>query len=727
VSNQPEGVRRFPAVLVTVIAVLAVVAGVVAARAGVTPAVAFAQVGHWVFNRSEQAVVHVDSGTRAVDASVAVPGAADDALFAVQGEKQGFLVGRQSITVFGKSTLTVDSTLPTGQVEVPIGLEVVGGPYLVYRQAGTVVRLGVPPTSIQAGGPLGRPVATDDGTLWLHRTDTGALCALRRAAGALDCGVQVPTGHAGSLAIATRSPVFVDTAQDAAQVVSTERLGTAVGVGADLPETALVADRDTEGRLPAVVPGPSTRLLLLDSGGVPAARPGGEPIVIDLGAGEFTSPAAYDGVVAVLEQTRHRLLTFRIDGSPLGVTDLPAGELSLVRGGDGRLYVDDADGNTTHVLEADGSATAVPTGGAKSATVAAPQDRAVLVPPTRPQPKTGPPVRSENPPRPAPQQPSAPVEAGPVAPVVAPVPNPPVVAPPAPVQPPEPVVTLPAAPQGVRAAVADDGTVTVSWTAVADAESYSAQGGDAAPQTTAATKATFRNLTAGTSYTFRVTASNQAGAGPQSAASNAVVIPVGPPGAPTGVTLTRSNDGARAMPLTPSWQRPDLNGGELVEYQVVAFDGNNKKVLDTTSTIESAPTYFGDGCLAPYRFEIRAVTRTPGTDQTRTGPPGRAATASFTCQVNMTIAAQATAADTITVQLHDAPPDEPTVGGDCSLQFNGVTKWTGTCKGFYGGEQPPTAVVDGLTPATAYKIVLKIVQVKGPATTSNTVTVTTPA
>jgi hypothetical protein len=274
VSNEQARVRRLPTVLLSVGVVVAVVVSMMIVGGASSPAVAFQQTGHWVFNRSESPVVHVDSGTRQVDARVLVPGAGADPMFGLQGERQGFLVGRKSITVFGKSTLTVDSTIPTGQSEMPVGIEVVGGPYLVYQQAGAIVRPGVSPLTIPIGGRVGRPVYTDGGTVWMHRVDNGALCALRRGADTLDYSLQTAAGAPGALAVASSDPAFLDTAQDALQTIETAALLAPVAIGTDLPETALIGDRDTQGRLPAVVTAPN-RLVLADTSGVPAGRAGG--------------------------------------------------------------------------------------------------------------------------------------------------------------------------------------------------------------------------------------------------------------------------------------------------------------------------------------------------------------------------------------------------------------------------------------------------------------------
>ena len=333
--------RRASTLVVSAVAVLTVVLAATATATGsANPAVAFQQTGHWLVNKIESTAVHVDGGTREVDARVALPSGAGDALFTVQGDRQGFVVSRAAVTVFGKSTLTVEGTLPTGQSEVPVAVEVVGGPYLVYREAGTVVRLGTPPTSIPVGGPVDRPVATDDGTVWLRRPDNGSVCALRRDADLLDCAERTAARAPGALTVAGTLPGFLGTADDAVGVFgeATAPAVAPVPLGAALPDDAQIADRDTRGRLPPVVVAPS-RLVLADSSGVPTGRGGGAAVEVDLGPGTFTSPVAQDGVVAVVDQTRNRLLTFSVDGRPLGSVDLPpgAGPASISAGEDGRL------------------------------------------------------------------------------------------------------------------------------------------------------------------------------------------------------------------------------------------------------------------------------------------------------------------------------------------------------------------------------------------------------
>ena len=77
------------------------------------------------------------------------------------------------------------------------------------------------------------------------------------------------------------------------------------------------------------------------------------------------------------------------------------------------------------------------------------------------------------------------------------------------------------------------------------------------------TSQTVTSLTNGTAYTFRVAATNAAGTGSQSAASNSVT-PAGVPGAPTGVSGT---SGDSQVSLT--WSAPANNGGSPVTGYVV--------------------------------------------------------------------------------------------------------------------------------------------------------------
>ncbi len=131
----------------------------------------------------------------------------------------------------------------------------------------------------------------------------------------------------------------------------------------------------------------------------------------------------------------------------------------------------------------------------------------------------------------------------------------------------------PGAPTSVTATAAN-ASASVSWHAappnghpVSGYTVSSAPGGQTC--TTGGTlTCTVSGLTNGTSYTFKVVATNSIGPGPASAASNAV-IPATVPGAPTGVSATPA-DGAAQV----SWTAPASNGGKPISgYTVAAAPG----------------------------------------------------------------------------------------------------------------------------------------------------------
>jgi hypothetical protein len=99
----------------------------------------------------------------------------------------------------------------------------------------------------------------------------------------------------------------------------------------------------------------------------------------------------------------------------------------------------------------------------------------------------------------------------------------------------------------------------------------------------------------GEGVSYRVTAKNGAGTSPRSAATR-TVYPYSQAAAPT-VTAT---PGIGSVSL--SWNKPNLNGGELVHY-VVTATGQPERKVTTTST-----RYTGLSA-APVTFSVKAVTR----------------------------------------------------------------------------------------------------------------------
>ncbi|WP_238017845.1 hypothetical protein KZZ52_18665 [Dactylosporangium sp. AC04546] len=329
--------------------------GVAAGQTSASPGLQFTQVGHWVYNSAFGSAFHVDGSTNQVDAQVRVPGGEPGSQVA-QGEQSGYVVQRSRVTVFSKSTLSVEDTLTPPATEQPVVLEVAGGPYLVYRNAGQVVRLGDPAATVAAGGPLSRPAATGDGTVWLHRIDSGSLCELPKDASRLACHAQLEQGHSGALTVAGDQPVLVDTTSDTLRTVGRQGFGEPAATGVDLPASAQVATGAVADRL-AVVDPERNQLLLIDTAGL-HKRPVAKPIVVELPKdGRFAEPVTTSNVVAVVDETRNDLLTYDRTGAPKDRAKIPGkggagGSPRLARGEDNRIYADSADGS--HVLVVNG-------------------------------------------------------------------------------------------------------------------------------------------------------------------------------------------------------------------------------------------------------------------------------------------------------------------------------------------------------------------------------------
>jgi hypothetical protein len=179
--------------------------------------------------------------------------------------------------------------------------------------------------------------------------------------------------------------------------------------------------------------------------------------------------------------------------------------------------------------------------------------------------------------------------------------------------------------------------------------------------------------------------------------------------------------------VIPSWNQPDLNGGELVHYRVVITDGNGDVLRDETTQDRTVPRYEGDRCYAPYTVEVTAVTRTPGTDQLWTGPAGTA-THGPGCPVSMAIDGGLTSPQDIGVRLQDLGPFDPYVSVDCDLLLDGAVIWSGRCgtDDQSGEEGEYVGYGAGFEPNTTHEIVLRVQQFVGGPTYSNTITLTTP-
>lgn len=344
------------------------------------PAVAFQQAGHWVYNSPLGAVFRVDGGGKNVDAEVsgvqAEPGSP-----VLQGKANGYVVGSDQVVVFGKSDLTVKNTIRTGIPEQPLGIEAPGGPYLVYRQHGQIVRLGDSQETIAVGSTVSSAIATPDGTLWLRGADH--FCRLAASSTELDCALRAPVGDAGALLSMAGKPAFVNLTKQTLTQLTGDAAGRALALAADtsLPTTSVVAQSDVGGRVPILA---GDRLLLVAAGG-------GKPtITVALNPGKYDALAATGSAIAVLD-TNHRVLrTFDADGKAVRTHNLaPTKSKATTKprataGEDGRIYIDDDAGAVVTVVDGDGSVSEVKTDGSNRPTSPSAQPTSTTQPTSKP-------------------------------------------------------------------------------------------------------------------------------------------------------------------------------------------------------------------------------------------------------------------------------------------------------------------------------------------------------
>lgn len=173
------------------------------------------------------------------------------------------------------------------------------------------------------------------------------------------------------------------------------------------------------------------------------------------------------------------------------------------------------------------------------------------------------------------------------------------------------VPSTPSAPTATRG----DTQVSLSWTAPANNGSaitdylvqYSSDSGSNwttfADGTSASTTATVTGLTNGTSYVFRIAATNAFGTSAYSSASSAVT-PAGVPATPSAPTPTAGN-----AQVSLSWTAPSANGSAITDYLVyyaTSAGGSYTLFGDGTSTSTSA-TVTGLSNGTAYYFKIIAV------------------------------------------------------------------------------------------------------------------------
>jgi hypothetical protein len=162
-------------------------------------------------------------------------------------------------------------------------------------------------------------------------------------------------------------------------------------------------------------------------------------------------------------------------------------------------------------------------------------------------------------------------------------------------------------------ATAGVGEATVSWTAPssgAPATSYkitpyigsTAQSSVTVPSTQ--TSKAITGLTGGTTYTFVVTSLNEAGAGPDSAPSNAVTpTSATAPGTPTAVSATGG-----ALQATVKWTAPASTGGSpITAYKVTPYKAGVAQTAVSAGASATSLTLEGLTAGTSYTFTVAAV------------------------------------------------------------------------------------------------------------------------
>lgn len=562
------------------------------------PAGQFALSGHWVFNSLLRLAMHIDGATTHIDAHAQVDGEPGSQV--VQSDTHGYVVGPSTITQFDKATLSAQDSISPPAEEVPAPVEGVGGPYLAYRNAGMLMRMGDPPTVIRVGGAFGTPILTDDGTVWLYRQDAGRICTVGKdAVGVGGCPVGVEPGHPGVLTIVDNRPAFVDVFAGTLHMVEKDSLGEAVKLGDSLSPTARPATRDVGGRVAILDPQRFTLTIAA------SRNPPDKPVTVALPPGDYEGPLSTGEVVVLVDKRTGTVLTY----TPEGVrkdskqikqkTDKPR----LSQGEDHRVYVEDADGTQVLVVAREGTVQDVSTA-ERPAQTQAPvpasntgdqkDNRAAAPPPSQSSSQSSRPVQPPRQPAGPPAKPEQPTT----------TPSPPPVPP-----------GRPGAPGSVSATVGSN-SVVVKWGPAVDNRaaitsyqvSWRAGTGQTGSVTVGAAvrQTPVNGLTNGVSYVFTVTATNRMGTGPGASSSAVVpVAPVSPAGAPLNLKANYDVDDRPSRDVTLTWNQPSLNGGTLLHY-VVTGTGQSQRTVTGAQT-----TYPQLQASTTYTFTVRAVTRTP--------------------------------------------------------------------------------------------------------------------
>ena len=131
--------------------------------------------------------------------------------------------------------------------------------------------------------------------------------------------------------------------------------------------------------------------------------------------------------------------------------------------------------------------------------------------------------------------------------------------------------------------------------------------------TCASSPCVVNGLVPGTSYTFKVTATNGSGTGPSSNSSNSITA-TGPPNAPTGVSATNYGNGQSVV----SWTAPYNGGSAITSYTVTSSGGQTCTTASTNCTV----TGLTNGTTYTFTVTATNVLGTGNPSAPATGTPG---------------------------------------------------------------------------------------------------------
>ena len=509
----------------------------------------FGQSGHWVM--SALSAVHINGGSRLPDAKTGAFDKVMQGAQVVQGQKRAFAVKGGTYANFGPADLRASAPSTKIQTtEQPLTLQAAGdqGPFLVYRALGRVVRFGTNEI-VDVGQPVRSAVVDDDQTLWLETNGSDEVCSLPSRSRTVSCGVKLPAGSRGGLTVLDGKAAFVSATANELVGLAHGEVVSRTKLAGHLSPDAKIAPH-TVGGLVASVDGSNVTFTPVGSGSVSTYR---------LTPGDYTPPVAADDALVLVSKDTNTVITVGSEGG-IHKTKLPAAaaDVRVTAEEDGRVYVDDGQGKTTVVVDADGSQSTVdvepgdlPDGHPRSKPDKGhkPATPGIASHPTRP----SAPGSGNGRANPAPQRPGV---SGP-PPVVARAP-----------EPPQPrsstsgnakatLTWLPGAINGSPLTGFD-----ITWTASGDGSS-SGETQITSPHTLTTVVEGLRN---GAVYQFLITESN--GVGTSAPTAFDLVTPSADvPDAPAGVTAAAAQDGT----VTVSWQPADAQGaGQVTGYNVTA-------------------------------------------------------------------------------------------------------------------------------------------------------------